>query len=171
MLDPDSAFVVTLAAHVVLLEAAVAGVVLAIVVPRSPRVVAMQWATAVAIVTSSSLVFSWIAAALYYLPPVDHVGPVTPQTSNSFPSHHALLAAWIVALVFLARPRFAAPFTVLALAIDWALVRGHFHHAIDVVASDAMVAIGALIAMQAAPSVLQWIRRATTASKKRARAT
>jgi membrane-associated phospholipid phosphatase len=76
---------------------------------------------------------------------------------NRCPSDHALLAAAIVALVFLARPKASVPdhddaheqvhrFAVLAVLVDWAPVARGVHHAIDVIGSSAIVTLALVIA-------------------------
>jgi membrane-associated phospholipid phosphatase len=98
-----------------------------------------------------------IGTTVYFQTPVGYSGPITPAVTNSFPSHHALLAAAIVALVFLARPWLALPFAAVSGIIDIALVQDHDHHVVDVAGSTAFVALATGVALLVVPALVRWL--------------
>jgi len=113
-----------------------------------PQLPAYRWLVqaAVTFVVSTSLFV--VAHALIYSPPAWRNEPgVVYQpgsaASNSFPSHHALLAALVVSWVLFARPRRAIPFLGAAVICGWALVLYQSHYVIDVVVSWFLVVTGA----------------------------
>jgi membrane-associated phospholipid phosphatase len=65
------------------------------------------------------------------------------------------LAVAIVAAVAFARPLWAIPFAVLGALVEWARVGTGIHHPIDVLGSDALILVGAVIALLVAPIVTQ----------------
>ncbi len=129
----------------------VAGMAVLVVVGElrtEPRITAYRWLlhAAVTFVVSTGLFI--VAHALVYSPPASRNEPgVVYQpgsaASNSFPSHHALLAALVVSWVVFARPRRAIPFLGAAVICGWALVLYQSHYVIDVVVSWFLVVTGA----------------------------
>jgi undecaprenyl-diphosphatase len=121
---------------------------LAVLLMRARRRVP-AWLLSAATTLLLSLVLARVAGMLYDDPRpfvVEHVTPLVPHAAdNGFPSDHALLAAAIVALVFLARPKASLPFAVLAALVDWARVASGVHHVIDVVGSSAIVAAALVV--------------------------
>jgi membrane-associated phospholipid phosphatase len=136
-------------------EVALASVVLIAFFSHWSRLSLLRWLVPAAVMLVLSVAFGTIASGLYYLPPASLPAHMHLDAGhvygNSFPSHHALLAAAVVALVFLAQPRWSIPFTMITVFIDWALVVGHFHHVIDVVASTILVAIATATGLLIAP--------------------
>ncbi len=133
----------------------VAGMAVLVVVGElrtEPRITAYRWLlhAAVTFVVSTGLFI--VAHALVYSPPASRNEPgvvyhPSSAASNSFPSHHALLAALAVSWVVFARPRRGIPFVASAVICGWALVLFHSHYVIDVVFSWLLVVTGAGVAM------------------------
>ena len=134
----------------------------------------VRWAVALVLVAVLAYIFAIIGGAVYTDPrpfTQDHVKPLIAHAAdNGFPSDHALLAAVIVAAVFLASPLWALPFVTLAVLIDWARVGGGLHHVGDVLGSSAFVLAALVIALVAAPALTRrllplipasWIREDT----------
>jgi PAP2 superfamily len=136
-----------LAAYITAFETALAAglITIALWYRRGPG--ALRWGAGAAIVVLGSLVLAFIGSRLYFLPPVKHISHATRAVSNSFPSHHALLAAANAALVLLLRPSWAVPFVGCAAIVDVALVVARDHHVIDVLASDVFVGIALAVAL------------------------
>jgi len=119
--------------------------------PR-PRLPAYRWLmqAAVTFVVSTGLFI--VAHAIIYSPPASRNEPGVvyhpgSAASNSFPSHHALLAALAVSWVVFVCPRRGIPFVTVAVICGWALVLNQSHYIIDVVVSWLLVATGAGIAV------------------------
>lgn len=117
-----------------------------------PRLPAYRWLmqAAVTFVVSTSLFV--VAHALIYSPPAWRNQPGAiyqpgSAASNSFPSHHALLAALIVSGVAFVCPRRAIPFVGATVICGWALVLYQSHYIIDVLVSWLLVVTGAGAAM------------------------
>ena len=145
------------AKYLVFLDAACAAALLIWLLWARPRDVLLRWVVAVVIMVIVSYVAAQVGAALYTDPrpfTQDHVKPLIAHAAdNGFPSDHALLAAAIVAAVFLASEYWALPFVFLAILVDWARVGAGIHHVIDVVGSSVCVAIGLAVAMLVAPPI------------------
>lgn len=157
---PD-ALTIFAAKYLVFVDAAIAVVVLGFILYRWPRPALLRWAIAAVIVLILSYAFAKVGGALYNNPrpfTVDHVKPlVSHAPGNGFPSDHALLAAAIVALVAFAQPWAAVPFALIAVLVDWGRVGSGLHHVIDVVGSDVLVALAALIALLIGPALATWL--------------
>ena len=98
----------------VYIDAALAVGLLVILSYRQPPILILRWTVAAGLMVAFSGALILLGSAVYFLPPVTHEGSITPDTPNSFPSHHALLAAATAALVALARPKWSIPFAILA---------------------------------------------------------
>lgn len=130
----------------------VAGMAVLVIVGElrtEPCITAYRWLlhAAVTFVVSTGLFI--VAHALIYSPPASRNEPrVVYQpgsaASNSFPSHHALLAALVVSWVVFARPRRAIPFLGAAVICGWALVLYQSQYVIDVVVSWLLAVTGAV---------------------------
>ena len=131
----------------VFVEAALAlGVLIALLTHR-PLAARLRWVILAGLMAILSFSLAWLGSALYFLPSVGHTGPITPDTPNSFPSHHVLLAAVIAAAIFLLSPLWSVPFVVLAGVSNWGVVAARMHHPTDAAASDAFVAIATVAAV------------------------
>jgi membrane-associated phospholipid phosphatase len=146
-----------LAADLVFIEGSLAAILLVVILYHQPRLATFHWTITATLVLLLSFVFALIGTTVYFQPPVGYSGPITPAVTNSFPSHHALLAAAIVALVFLARPWLALPFAAMSGIISLALVQDHDHHVVDVLGSTAFVALATGVALLVAPAVVRWL--------------
>jgi undecaprenyl-diphosphatase len=139
------------AQYLVFIDLALALPTIAVILYRKPRIAALQWIFAAGIMLVLSYALAHIGASAYNDPrpfSVDHVRPLIPHAAdNGFPSDHALLAAAIVALVLLADYRFALPFVILGILVDWARVGAGIHHVVDVVGSSVFVALATIIAI------------------------
>ncbi len=117
-----------------------------------PRITAYRWSRRAAVTFSVSTGLFLLAHATIYSPPAwrnepgAHYQPGS-NPPNSFPSHHALLAALAVSWVVFVCPRRAIPFMSAALICGWALVLYHSHYIIDVVVSWFLVGVGAGVAV------------------------
>jgi membrane-associated phospholipid phosphatase len=131
----------------------------ALLLPARKQIV--RWVVAAVITLALSLALARVGGLRYDDPRPFVLENVTPlfahAPDNRCPSDHALLAAAIVALVFLARPKASVPdhddaheqvhrFAVLAVLVDWAPVARGVHHAIDVIGSSAIVTLALVIA-------------------------
>ncbi len=117
-----------------------------------PRETAYRWLRRAAVTFSVSTSLFLVAHAAIYSPPASRNEPgvvyqAGSSASNSFPSHHALLAALAVSWVVLVCPRRAIPFMSAAVICGWALVLYHSHYIIDVVVSWFLVGMGAGVAV------------------------
>ncbi len=113
---------------------------------------AYRWLMQAAVTFVVSTTLFVVAHALIYSPPASRNEPgVVYQpgsaASNSFPSHHALLAGLAVCGVAYVRPRRAIPFVGAAAICGWALVLNQSHYIIDVVVSWLLVVTGAGVAV------------------------
>jgi membrane-associated phospholipid phosphatase len=115
----------------------------------------LRWLMAAGVTGVTAEVFTQIGGALYNDPRpfVGHFKPLIAHVAdNGFPSDHALLAAFLVVCVLLARAWLAVPPVVaLAVLVDWARAGAGIHHPIDVIGSDVFVAAGALIGFALTP--------------------
>jgi len=117
-----------------------------------PRITAYRWLllAAVTFVVSTSLFI--VAHAIIYSPPAwsNNTGlgyQPGSASSNSFPSHHALLAGLAVSGVAFACPRRATRFAGATVICGWALVLNHAHYMTDVLFSWLLVVTGASVAV------------------------
>jgi membrane-associated phospholipid phosphatase len=142
------------AKHLMLFDAILAALVVATLLYHRRHSIVVWWS----IVASSMLVASLGLArfaSLFYTDPrpfaQEHYQPLLPHTANNgFPSGYATLAAAIVFAVLLLSRRWAIPFLLLAIMIDWARVGVGLHHVIDIVAAWAFVAVaGSIVFMPA----------------------
>ncbi len=146
-----------IAADLVFVEGSLAATVIIVALSHRSRLTTFHWAIRATLVLPLSFVLALIGTSVYFLPPVGYSGPITPGISNSFPSHHALLATAIAALVFLLKPWWSAPFALTAVFIDGALVKEQDHHVIDVVASSGFVVIATILTLLIAPRITRWL--------------
>jgi len=117
-----------------------------------PRIITYRWLRRAAVTFAVSTSLFLVAHAAIYSPPAwrNELGAVYQagsSASNSFPSHHALLAALAVSWVALVCPRRAIPFMTAAVICGWALVLYQSHYIIDVVVSWFLVGVGAGVAV------------------------
>lgn len=149
------------AKYLVFIAAALAAGVLALQLwPRSPLAV-LRWAVAAGVVLVLSYGLARLGGAVYNDPRPfvsGHVHPLIAHApDNGFPSDHALLAAALVALVALVDVRWSLPFILLTVLVDWARVGAGIHHVIDVLGSDAFVAVATLVALLVTRLVMSWL--------------
>ncbi len=150
------------AKYLVFIEAVVALAAVAYVLYRQPRPEMLRWLIAAGIASVMAEIFTQIGGAIYSDPrpfAVGHFHPLIPHVAdNGFPSDHALLAAFLVVCVILAR-FWAAVGIVAALGVlvDWARVGAGIHHPLDVIGSAVFVAVGAIIAVALTPFVFDRI--------------
>lgn len=151
------------ASYLVYIDVALAAVILIyLLTTRSGRSI-YQWLVAALCTLVLGYLFSKIAGDLYRDPrpfTIDHVRPLIHHAAdNGFPSDHALLAAAVVALVLLLDWRWALPFVVLAVLVDWARVGAGLHHVQDVAGSGLIVAVALLIGVATAWLVSPFVQR------------
>ncbi len=139
------------AKYLILIDVALAVVVLGMTLYGRPRIEILRWVVAATLILALSLLFSRIGSVVYDDPRPfisDHVRPLIPHAAdNGFPSDHALLAAAVVALVAIANLRLVLPFAFVGVLIDWARIGAGIHHVADVVGSSVIVALATLIAL------------------------
>jgi undecaprenyl-diphosphatase len=147
--------------YLIFIDALAAALVIATLLYRRPRFLAIRWAVAAAVLVVLSYVFAQIGGLLYNDPrpfAVGHFQPLMAHAAdNGFPSDHALLTATLVALVALIDIPWASPFVLLAFIVDWARVDAGIHHVIDVVGSSVIVALATLIALLLRPVIIRWL--------------
>jgi membrane-associated phospholipid phosphatase len=124
--------------------------------PR-PRVDTVRWIIYAAVTGGVSLTLALIGTTVYFVRPFHQIGAVTPDTPNSFPSHHALVAGFLVVLVGAVRPVWAWPLAALAVGVDIGLVVTGSHWAIDVAGSTAFVVVGTVVAQVVTPRIDAWV--------------
>jgi undecaprenyl-diphosphatase len=154
---------VFLANYLIFVDGLAAAVMIACLLYRRPRFLALRWAVTAALLLVLSYVFAQIGGLLYNDPRPFAVGHFQPLIShaadNGFPSDHALLAAALVVVVALVDIPLALPFALLAIVIDWARVSAGLHYVIDVVGSSVFVALATLIALLLRPVIVRWLAR------------
>ncbi len=128
--------------------AAMAAIVVVGELRTEPRITAYRWLIQAAVTFVVSTGLFLVAHAIIYSPPASRNEPGVvyhpgSATSNSFPSHHALLAALAVSWVVFVCPRRGIPFVTVAVICGWALVLNQSHYIIDVVVSWLLVGTGA----------------------------
>lgn len=143
--------------HLTVFEVFLLVPVLVLTLYRCRHAFVVCWAITTALMVLFSLLLSRLGSTLYQDPrptTIIHLKVLTPLkpflphlVDNSFPSGHAVLAAVIVAAVLLVSRRWALPFVVLGILVNWARVGGGIHHTIDVVGGWAIVAIATLLAI------------------------
>lgn len=152
-----SALTIFVAQNFIYIDLVVAAIVALWLLYAMPREDAVWWGVACAFILVLGEVGAKIGASLYRDPrpfTVDHVKPlISHAADNGFPSDHALLAALIVAGIGLLSIRWAVPFVVFAVLIDWARVGAGIHHLSDVIGSSVIVAVVTLIAVSLARPV------------------
>jgi membrane-associated phospholipid phosphatase len=146
-----------IAADLVFVQGSLAATLIMVALSHRSRLTTFHWAIRATLVLTLSFVLALIGTTVYFLPPVGYSGPITPGIPNSFPSHHALLATAIAALVFLLDPWWSAPFALTAIVIDGALVKEQGHHVIDVAASSSFVVIATILTLLIAPRIARWL--------------
>jgi hypothetical protein len=146
-----------LAADLVFVEGSLAATLLVVILYHQPRLATFHWAIAATLVLLLSFVFALIGTTVHFEPPVGYSKAITSGVPNSFPSHHALLAAVIAALVFLVRPWLTLPFAAVSGIIDVALVQDHDHHVVDVAGSTAFVALATVLTLLVVPALVRWL--------------
>jgi undecaprenyl-diphosphatase len=150
---------VFLANYLIFVDILVAAIVIAGLLYRRPRFLALLWAVTAAVLFVLSYVFALVGGLLYYDPrpfAIGHFQPLIAHAAdNGFPSDHALLAAALVAVAALVDLPLGLPFTLLAIVIDWARVGVGLHHVIDVVGSSVFVALATLIALLLRPLIVR----------------
>lgn len=147
------------AQYLVFLEAILAAVLVVFALRYAAHARIVEWAVATGMTAIVAGLLA-VAGGRVYTDPrpfaEHHFRPLLAHAAdNGFPSDHALLGAFLVAVVLFAAPRLAILPAILAVLVDWARVGAGIHHVIDVVGSSLMVAIAALIASLVAP----WISR------------
>ena len=145
------------AGTLIFIDAVAAAIALALLLYRKPGSTILRWTVAAVLTLLLSFLGAQIAAALYNDPRpfvVGHYRPLIAHAAdNGFPSDHSLLAAAIVAVVAFARWLWTLPFVLLGGSIEAARVGAGLHHPIDVIGSDVVVIIAALVAAVLAPSI------------------
>jgi membrane-associated phospholipid phosphatase len=133
------------AKHLMLFDAILAAVVVAGLLYHRRHSIVVWWSIVAPSTFVASIALSRFASLLYADPrpfAVQHYQPLLPHTANNgFPSGYATLAAAIVFAVLLLSRRWAIPFLLLAIMIDWARVGVGLHHVIDIVAAWVFVAV------------------------------
>ncbi|MDQ2741497.1 MAG: phosphatase PAP2 family protein [Chloroflexota bacterium] len=145
------------AGTLIFIDAVAAAIALALLLYRKPGSTILRWTVAAVLTLLLSFLGAQIAAALYNDPRpfvVGHYRPLIAHVAdNGFPSDHSLLAAAIVAVVAFARWLWTLPFVLLGGIVEAARVGAGLHHPIDVVGSDGVVIIAALLASLLAPAI------------------
>lgn len=157
------------ALYLVFVDGAAALAVVAFLLWRQPRLAALRWAVRAVMIVALAYALATVAGAVYFdkRPFVeDHVKPlISHARDNGFPSDHALLAAVLVSLVATVDLRFATPFVILMIAVDWARVGSGVHHPADVIASTVLVLGATLLANWMTTKLLPVFQRAAPKSK------
>ncbi len=145
------------AGTLIFIDAVAAAIALALLLYRKPGSTILRWTVAAVLTLLLSFLGAQIAAALYNDPRpfvVGHYRPLIAHAAdNGFPSDHSLLAAAIVAVVAFARWLWTLPFVLLGGMVEAARIGAGLHHPIDVIGSDVVVIIAALVAAVLAPSI------------------
>jgi len=145
------------AGTLIFIDAVAAAIALPLLLYRKPGSTILRWTVAAVLTLLLSFLGAQIAAALYNDPRpfvVGHYRPLIAHVAdNGFPSDHSLLAAAIVAVVAFARWLWTLPFVLLGGMVEAARVGAGLHHPIDVVGSDVVVIIAALLAALLAPAI------------------
>lgn len=143
------------AGALIYIDAVAAAVALALLLYRKPASVILRWSVAAVLTLLLSFLGAQLAAALYNDPRpfvVEHYRPLIAHAAdNGFPSDHSLLAAAIVAMVAFARWLWTVPFVLLGGIVEVARVGAGLHHPIDVIGSDVVVGIAAVLVAVLAP--------------------
>jgi undecaprenyl-diphosphatase len=145
------------ARHLATVDVVLAALVLVPLLYRRHHAAVVCWTITSLLALSLSFGFARIGSALYDDPRpfvVNHFTPLVPYAAtNGFFDGYAVLAAAIVSAVLFLNRRWAIPFVVLALLIDWARMGLGVHHTIDLVFSWVFVALATLVAMVIGPIV------------------
>jgi len=145
------------AGTVIFVDAIAAAIALALLLYRKPGSTILRWTVAAILTLLLSFLGAQIAAALYNDPRpfvAGHYRPLIAHVAdNGFPSDHSLAAAVIVAVVGFARWLWSLPFVLLGGIIEAARVGAGLHHPIDVIGSDVVVSIAAVLAAVLAPAI------------------
>ncbi len=145
------------AGAVIYIDAVAAAIALALLLYRKPGSTILRWTVAAVLTLLLSFLGAQIAATLYNDPRpfvVGHYRPLIAHAAdNGFPSDHSLLAAAIVAVMAFARWLWTLPFVLLGGIVEAARVGAGLHHPIDVVGSDVVVVIAAVLAAVLAPAI------------------
>src|SRR5579884_3637252 len=109
------------AKYLVFIDAVLAAATIFLLIRRRAPSWLVRYAVIAVLLLVLSYVFAKIGAAVYTDPrpfTQDHVRPLIAHApDNGFPSDHALLAAALVALVFVVAPLWSVPFAILAVLV------------------------------------------------------
>lgn len=144
------------ATYLVFIEAVVGVMILIYLLYRRPQATILRWVVGVGCMVLVAYVAAQIGGALYTDPRpfVGHFKPLIAHAAdNGFPSDHALMAASIVGAVALARVVWSLLIVPFAILVEWARVGAGIHHPIDVIGSDAFVALGLIVGVLIAPPI------------------
>ncbi|GAC1467245.1 MAG: hypothetical protein NVS2B16_37570 [Chloroflexota bacterium] len=115
------------------------------------------WAVTTALMTLLSYEFSRLGSALYNDPRPfvsSHFVPLLPHTANNgFPPGHAVLAAVVLSSVLFLSRKWAIPFFLLALLVDWARVGVGIVNVVDIAGAWGFVMLATMVAWMIGPTV------------------
>ena len=138
-------------------DVGLAAVVLGAVLYRRHHPAGVCWAITSGLILVSSWLLWHVASVFFYDPrpfAIDHVKPLLPHTANNgFPSGYAVLAAVIVVVVLFASRRWAVPFLILALLVDWARLEVGIHHGVDIAGGWICVLLATLFGYAVGPVI------------------
>lgn len=147
----------TIIRHLTIFDVSLLVPVLAITLYRRRHAFVVCWAITTVIMLLLSFLLSRLGSLVYRDPrpaTVVHLQQLAPfkpflphLMDNSFPSGHAVLTAVIVATVMLVNRRWAVPFVILGVLVNWAREGWGIHHTIDVVGGWLIVGVAGLIAV------------------------
>jgi undecaprenyl-diphosphatase len=142
--------VIFAAQHLMTVDAVLAVIVVLGLLVRRRHANIVWWTVTFVLMVGLSFAISRLVGSIYVDPRpfvVGHYRPLLPHTANNgFPSGYATAAAVIVFAVLLLNRRWAIPFIVLALLIDWARVGVGLQHTIDIVGAWVIVALSTVVA-------------------------
>jgi undecaprenyl-diphosphatase len=145
------------ATHLMVFDSVLAITVVCILLYPRHHAAVVCWAFTSAIMTVLSLLFFRLADAWYSDPRPFVVGrfhPLLAHTANNgFPSGYALVAGIIVFLVVILSRRWAVPFLILALLVDWARVGVGIHHLVDIAGSWGIIVVAGSLAIVVGPVI------------------
>lgn len=145
------------ARHLATVDIVLAALVLIPLLYRRYHAAVVCWTITSLLVLTLSFAFALIGRALYDDPRpfvVNHFTPLVPYTTNNgFFDGYAVLAAVTAFVVLFLNRRWAIPFVILALLVDWARMGLGVHHPVDIVASWVFAALATLIAAVIGPIV------------------
>lgn len=147
----------TIVRHLTIFDVSLLFPVLVITLYRCRHAFVVCWAITTGLMVVLAFLLSRLGSFLYRDPrpsTVIHLQALAPLKPflphlmhNSFPSGHAVLTAVVVATVLLVNRRWAIPFVILGILVNWAREGGGIHHAIDVAGGWLIVGVAAVIAV------------------------